>query len=162
MANNEVLLVQPSRRQAGEMSSWILPQGGIEKGETVYQAVGRKLGEEIGLDFSETQLVTLKNGCMLSVVGSYANDPRPGELKPKLIVAVAMQVQWLGEIRLNAENVNCALVNGPHVLWQLMRGTRHRKFIGTLEALDMAHRKGLIGWSCRDVLNTVLENGVAA
>lgn len=162
MTGNQVLFVQSSKRQVGESASWLLPQGGVVRGETVYQAIGRELGEEVGLDFSETQLLSLEKGLMLRVVGGYINDPRPSEQKPKVFAVVAMQVERLGEVRLNAENSKYAFAHGPHVMWQLMRGTRHRKFIGTLEALDAAHRKGLIGWSCREVLDAVSESMVAA
>lgn len=162
MTGNQVLFVQSSKRQVGEPASWLLPQGGIARRETVYQAIGRELGEEVGLDFSETQLLSLEKDRMLRIIGGYVNDPRPSEQKPKVFAVIAMQVDRLGEVRLNAENSKYAFAHSPHVLWQLMRGTRHRKFIGTLEALDVAHRKGLIGWSCREVLDTVLKSDVAA
>ncbi len=163
MAGNEVLLVQSTKRLTGEMASWLLPQKGIENGKTVYEAVSRGLKVELDLDFSETQLLALEQNRMFRIVGSYVNEPRSDGAEPKLIVAVAIQVNWLGaDIRLNAGNMRYAFINGPHVLWQLMRGTRQRKVVGILETIEAAHRSGLIGWSCRDVLDTVLENGVAA
>lgn len=41
----EVVLVRPAGK-----STWVLPKGGIEKGETFAQAAGRECREETGLD----------------------------------------------------------------------------------------------------------------
>lgn len=161
MHGNQVLLVQSSKRCADESASWILPQGGVNKGEDIYSALVREMWQELGLAFSDTALRALEDRKMFATIGTYTNPPREEGCKPKQIIAVAMQVYDLGAITLNDENTAFVFVGNQHALWHTMARTRDRKFVGTCLTISHAHRRGLIGWSCDDVIGQLIPEVAA-
>jgi 8-oxo-dGTP pyrophosphatase MutT (NUDIX family) len=161
MKGNQVLLVQSSKRCDGEGVSWLLPQGGVDKGVTILQALSAELWQELNLDFPITKLGELWDDRQLAVLGSYVNQPRSDGDKPKLIVVVGIQVEDLDPIKLNAENTKYEFVWGAYQLWGIMATTRPRKVEATFSAISHAHARGLIGWSCDDVLQQLSQAAAA-
>lgn len=152
MEGNQVLLVQSSKRRGNEGVSWILPQGGVDQGVMLLKALSVELWQELGLDFPLEKLEKLREDHMLVVLGAYVNQPRTEGEKPKLIVVVGVQAGTLSPIILNEENNKHKFVWSAYQLWSFMATTRPRKVEGTFTALSRAHKVGLIGWSCDQVI----------
>lgn len=59
VTNDEKILLQKEYRHVIDRSSWEVPGGGIDQGETPESAAVRELSEEVGLVVTEEQLVLL-------------------------------------------------------------------------------------------------------
>lgn len=149
----EVLLVKSKKSQSSKTASWILPQGGIEKGKTIYQAAATELWQELGLELSADDLIFMQNQKVkkFSILGTYTNAPRNEGDIPKQVICVGVSVGSYGDIMLNEENEKFAIANNPFVLWRFMAHDRRRKLLGTCYALNQAEPLGL-RWSCDVIL----------
>lgn len=164
MCGSQVLLVQSSkRRDAEDGVSWLLPQGGVNQGMTMLKALSVELWQQLGLDYSVEKLEHLQFNEMLDVLGWYINPPRAEGDQPKLIVVVGVQIGELREdnLVLNDENAKATFVGSPYQLWNVMGHTRTLKLLGTLYALNQAHYRGLIQWSCESVIGQLAMTEVA-
>jgi hypothetical protein len=144
ISSDAVLFVQTRKDPSGQ--TWILPQGGIED-ESVLDAARREVREELGIP---NAALDFRGG---GILGGYENQPspeRPG--KPKFIICVGARVTSHKGIILNRENSDYVPVRTPHALWSLMRGCRQGKVFGTFHAVNAAHRRGLLSWSCQSVM----------
>ncbi len=146
-SGGEVLLVKSKKSQSSRTGSWILPQGGIVKGQNIYEASSSELWQELGLDISQDDLRLMQSSNKFSILGTYTNTPRNEGGVPKQIICVGVSVGSYGDIMLNDENEKFAVANNPFVLWRFMAHDRRRKLLGTCYALNQAEDLGL-GWSC--------------
>ena len=72
-------------RRVGGFDAWQFPQGGIERGESVEQALYRELHEEVGLDESEVEIRRRTRGWLRyrTPEGLRRRDSSPGFLGQK-------------------------------------------------------------------------------
>lgn len=149
----EVLLVKSNKSQSARTASWILPQGGIVKGQNmnIYKATASELWQELGLNISEDDLRSMRSSKKFSILGTYTNTPRNEGDVPKQIICVGVSVGSYGDIMLNDENEKFAVASNPFVLWRFMAHDRRRKLLGTCYALNQAEDLGL-GWSCNVII----------
>lgn len=145
---DEVVFVQSAKDAFGK--TWILPQGGIDSFEYIYEAVEREVREELGFSL-------IRSKVDMQVLGEYDNElpPERHTSKPKKIYCVAVRGNFPYAFRLNGENNDVCRIGNPFALWQLMGDMQKRrpnKFWGTCNMLNEAHAKGLLSWSCHPIL----------
>lgn len=147
---DQVLFVQSSKDP--KRKTWTTPQGGINRFERIKEAVNRELCEELGITVAAAMPVML---------GEYVNPlppDRQSEHEAKLMVCVAIRGRFPTAFRLNHENIDFKRVSDPFDLWNLMGDMERRrpaKFFGTFHAIEEAHRRGLLPWSCAEVLTQI-------
>lgn len=152
----EVLFVQSSKLSGeGDRPSWTLPQGGVDLGRTIYQALASELSQEIGMSYSPAKLMEMDHQEQLMWLGAYTNTIRlvPGaDPRPKRIVTAALPLVNPSRIKLNEENRKYTLVGDQHALWALLKNTRVVKRLAICLAINKAYSLGFIEWSCNEVI----------
>lgn len=162
----EVLFVQSSKLSGeGDKPSWILPQGGVDYGRTVYQALAAQLSQEIGMPYTAAKLRELEQHEQLMWLGAYTNTIRnnPGsDNKPKRILIATVPVINPTRIKLNDENRKYTFVADQHALWSLLKHTRDVKRLAICLAINQAYALGFIEWSCKEVFEQFKLHGEVA
>lgn len=151
----QVLFVQSAKDETGH--AWMLPQGGIKRGEEIDLAARREFKEEIG--------TTIPDHVVFHALGQYPN-PLPRErwsranARRKHIFCIGAIVGSL-PISLGArdEITNFDWVASETELWNLLgkRQDRPQKVIHTCQVINEAYRRRLVSWSCETMLAGLLE-----
>lgn len=140
-----VLLVQTSNAPQDHMW-WTLPQGGVEGGETLRQALFRELSEELNI----TENWTVLN--LMRVLGESFNQIPPernSKIALKRLIFVGVPIITHEGICLNKENRSCVFVSSSQALSALMSTVakkRPNKHHATHSALAVAHKYGMLSW----------------
>ncbi|MEX0930706.1 MAG: NUDIX hydrolase [Candidatus Paceibacterota bacterium] len=145
--NSSVLFVQSAKDCTG--NTWLLPQGGIHAFERIDEAIVREVKEELGF---------CPNISSMSMLGEYVNVlPRERkEKKPKLMICIGVYGEFPSLFKLSDENRSAIRVKNLGHMWNLMGEMctrRPSKVIGTCHALERAHQRTMLPWSCRPLLD---------
>ena len=131
-----IILVQPSKGSGAEL---ILPQGGVELGETFRAALCREVQEELpGTTFKRS---------LMAPLGHHVNKlPPEREKLDKYIFWFAAFVDHLPLGVDETENKSFCIVQRPDELRYALCGVREAKRSMILDVVEEARKRGLLSW----------------